>query len=386
MHRLFVIFCASAGLLLADAPQDNETLAGNAVEAERRGDFPAAISAFEQLLRKGADSPQLRNNLGIAYFQINRYGEALQQFRTALRKEPDSVPANLFSGLCLLKLERAKDSLPYLERARRAQPNSLETALALARAEVASNELTSARSSYEEAAKLDAQNAEAWYGLGITDRALAEHELKRPDSAARLKSRSLMDSSQEAIAKALQLDPGSVRAYMLLGESFRIAEQYGQAVAEYKEATQRQPNLAAAWAGLATAYSAAGDDASALKAATRALDLDPRDADTTALIAGTFLRQGDYAKAQPYALRALQLQPNLASGHVILAKILLAQHEPAKALPELQAAASDDTDGSTHYLLATTLRQLGKDEEASAAMRKYKALHAAHIGAAVSNP
>src|SRR5690242_8788012 len=84
--------------------QDTATLAQTGVEAERRGDFKTAIPAFEQLIRAGADTADVRNNLGIAYFQLGRYPEALSDFRKALEHNPNSVPANLFSGLSLLKV------------------------------------------------------------------------------------------------------------------------------------------------------------------------------------------------------------------------------------------------------------------------------------------
>ncbi len=385
MRRLFFSWCCLTLAAIGAAPQNGpEALAQKAVDAERSGDFAGAVSAFEQLIRAGADSPELRTNLGIAYYQLRQFSDALRQFRVALSKTPDSVPANLFSGLSLLKLERPREALPYLQRAHRAQPNAADPILALAQAEIASNDIARARASYEQASQLDPQNAEAWYGVGITNRILAERELKesrrsaQPEVAAQ-KSRTLMDDSERALAKAMQLDPGSVRAHMVLGESFRIAEQYAKAVEEYRAATQQQPNLAPAWAGLAAAYSAAGDDQNALKAAERALQLDAADADTNALVAGTFLRLGDYEKAKPYALRALQLAPTLSSGHVVLAKIYLAEQKPEQALPELETAVKDDTDGGTYYLLATTLNRLGKRDQAAAAMQKYKQLHAAHV-------
>jgi hypothetical protein len=39
-----------------------------------------------------------------------------------------------------------------------------------------------------------------------------------------------------------------------------------------------------------------------------------------------------------------------------------------------------------YYLLAKTLRQLGNQSEAGAAMQKYKQLHSAHVGPAERNP
>jgi predicted Zn-dependent protease len=75
------------------------------------------------------------------------------------------------------------------------------------------------------------------------------------------------------VAKAMQLDPGSIRARMVLGESFRIAERYDLAIEEFKAVVERKPDLALGWAGLAAAYSASGNDPAALNAAERAIAL-----------------------------------------------------------------------------------------------------------------
>jgi tetratricopeptide (TPR) repeat protein len=167
---------------------------------------------------------------------------------------------------------------------------------------------------------------------------------------------------------------------MILGESFRIAERYDDSIREYKQATAEQPQLAAAWSGLAASYSAQGDDSNAQKAAARANKLDPNDPDTNALIAAIYLRQGNAAQAETFAVQALRANTNLAGAHVVLAKIYLARKQPKKALPELQLAAKDDIDGSTYYLLATTFRELGRPNEAAAAIQKYKRLHSARVG------
>jgi tetratricopeptide (TPR) repeat protein len=384
MRRVFILFCIAFPALAAAGPQQsgNEALAQKAVDAERRGDFAGAASAFQQLIHNGADTPELRNNLGIAYFQLQQYAQALQQFRIALAKDPGSVPANLFSGLALMKLQRPKEAVTFLRRANAAHPGNPDVLVALAQAEVATGALSPANVLFKKATDLRADDADAWYGLGITDRALAEERLKASGVADRESARKLMDAANAALARAVQLDPNAVSAYMILGESFRIAEQYDEAVEAYKAATDRKPDFAPAWAGLAVAYSAAGKDEQALQAARRALSLDSHDAPTNILIAATYLRQSDVAKAKEYVQHALELQPDLSSAHVVLAKIALQEHEPEKALPELRAAVKDDLDGSTYYLLATTLRQLGKSNEAAAAMQQYKRLHAAHIGTA----
>jgi tetratricopeptide (TPR) repeat protein len=211
------------------------------------------------------------------------------------------------------------------------------------------------------------------------DRALAEQDLKQSHAGSNLaeadvQSRNLLRASERDIDRAMQLDPGSVHALMILGESFRVAERFDLAIQEYRQATEQQPNFAPACAGLAVAFSASGDDRRALQAGEHALDLEPKDAATSALVAGAYLRLSDFTKAQTYAIRALKLQPDLASAQIVLAKIYLSNGQPEKALPEIESATKDDTDGSTYYLLATTLRRLGRESDAAAAMKKYKQL------------
>jgi tetratricopeptide (TPR) repeat protein len=366
----------------------NEALAQRAVEAERRGDFVAAIAAFQQLIKNGEDSPELRSNLGIAFYQSGAYANALREFGAVLSKTPGSQPANLFYGLSLLNLQQPKEALLYLTKADRARPDDVVTLSAIARAKVANNQISTANEIYRRLTRLDSQNAQAWYGLGITDRLLAEAKLKparRGTNSANIgheteQSQALMDDFQKSISIATRLDPGSVQANMIFGESFRIAEQYGEAVREYKIATEKAPRLAAAWAGLATAQSAAGDDGTALKTALHAHELDPNDPDTDTLISVIYVHMGDFTKAEPFARKALRLKPDLASAHVVLAKVYLSRDQTEKALSEIQAATGEDVDGSTHYLLATTLRKLGRPDAAASAMQEYMRLHKMHLG------
>ena len=376
--------------LCAAAQTADEALAQRAVDAERRGNYPEAIKIFQQLIRGGVDSPDLRSNLGIAYYQSGAMQSALREFRKALSRAPNSQVANLFCGLSLLKLQEPREALRYLSIADRTQPNDVTTLSAIAEADIASSQVLPANGVYRRVTRLDPRNAEAWYGLGITDRLLAEAKLKAAKQMAdpvqvqslTRESQSLMSDFQDSVSLAMQLDPQSVRARMILGESFRIAERYDEALREYKLATEEAPTLAAAWAGLATAQSAAGDDEGALKTAQRALQLDPNDPATHVLVAAIYVRMGDVPKAEPFAQEALRLDPDLSSAHVVLARIYLANQQTRKALGELAAAAKDDVDGSTHYLLAKTLRQSGRSDEAASAMQEYERLHRLHVAPA----
>jgi tetratricopeptide (TPR) repeat protein len=204
----------------AGAQTANEALAQKAVEAERRGDFPTAIASFRQLIQTGEDSPELRTNLGIALYQSGDFHAAVKEFAAALSQSPDSGPASLFYGLSLLNLQRPKEALPYLERASRARPDDPMVLSALARANVACNRISSANEMFRRVTHLDPKNAQAWYGLGITDRLLAEAKLKAArqngsgsEEARRdtKQSQVLMNDFQTSVSTAMHLDPESVR-------------------------------------------------------------------------------------------------------------------------------------------------------------------------------
>jgi tetratricopeptide (TPR) repeat protein len=57
------------------------------VAAYRSGDVAGALTAFEQARDAGYDTPQLRFNLGLCYYRLERYAESRAQFE-ALRSQP----------------------------------------------------------------------------------------------------------------------------------------------------------------------------------------------------------------------------------------------------------------------------------------------------------
>ena len=78
-----------------------------------------------------------------------------------------------------------------------------------------------------------------------------------------------------AIRKALELDPESVEAHLLLAEMLNLQWHWGEAEAEYRRALELKPNDAAAHVGLAHWLLDQGRVDEAFAYATRARELDP---------------------------------------------------------------------------------------------------------------
>lgn len=355
-----------------------QDLGGQIQAAQSAGAYQKAAGLYAKLIASGEDSPEIRSNYGVMLYQAGRDSECLEQLHIALRQNPRLGPANLFAGMALSRGGRWSEALPYLERARRLQPTSVVPALALGSAYTGLRDYGRARQAYLQATQLDADNVDAWYGLGITCRSLADSLLKQSSPGViPPEASSLLHQSLEALTRAVALDPVSPRAHLLMAESLRDSGKFVDALREYQAVLRLNPDDTAALLGLATTYWKSGDPDTALAPLKKVLERLPADPEANGIMANLLVRRGDFKEALPHARKALEGNPNLVQVRFSLAKIYLEQNQPELAVMELRKSAPFDIDGSYHFLLARALRSLGRDAEAAAALEKFKQLRAA---------
>lgn len=104
---------AAPAQLTAQFAKANQEYAG--------GDFNAAISDYEELIRSGEDAPNLFYNLGNAYFRKKDFGRAILNYERALALEPHHPEAQA-------NLRVARDEARALELV----PTRLERVLSFA--------------------------------------------------------------------------------------------------------------------------------------------------------------------------------------------------------------------------------------------------------------
>ena len=73
---------ASSRALSAQAARD----LGNAYEDQQQ--WPQAIAAYTQAIADGLDNPDIRTDLGVAYFRASQPKQALEQYQMAQRQNP----------------------------------------------------------------------------------------------------------------------------------------------------------------------------------------------------------------------------------------------------------------------------------------------------------
>ncbi|MDQ2712285.1 MAG: tetratricopeptide repeat protein [Acidobacteriota bacterium] len=346
--------------------------------AQSSGNYAEAAKLYHRLIDSGTDSPEIRSNYGIMLHLAGQNRAAMEQFRLALHGNPTLASANLFAGLTELDLGETKAAVPYLKRAQQLDPERPMPLLGLAKLYVAQHEYSLANQSYGNAAALDSNLAEAWYGLGVTDRSLAEELLNqaaktgKPNDEVKLKVQKLLDSALRALTRAAELDPNSARVHLIMAESLSDAGKLVDAVGEYQFAIKLDPQLDAAYLGLATTYWKQRQFDEALPYLKNFVTKSPKDPEANGIMADILQRQGDNSRARDYALIALAGNPDLIETHIVLARVYLAEQQPQLAIAELHKVIAADPDGSYHFLLYRAYRQTGDEQQAKAAIAGYK--------------
>jgi Tfp pilus assembly protein PilF len=349
--------------------------------AQASGNHTEAARLYGQLIARGTDTPQVRSNYGVMLHLAGKNREALEQFRIALRQDPTLASANLFAGLSEIELGEPKSALPYLKKAAELDPGRPAPLLALGKAYVALRDYGRANELYAKATSLDSTLAEAWYGVGVTDRSLAEEILNQAarsgrmqDKAVKQKVQHLLYGALEALNRAVQLDPNSAHTHLLMAESLSDAGKLVDAVKEYQTALKLDPNLDAAYLGLATGYWKQGEFDRALPLLKRVLEKSSKDAEAASMMADILQHNGDLPSAEHYAEIALAGNPGLIQTRVVLARVYLAKQQPKLAITELYKVISADRDGTYHFLLYRAYRQVGDEQAAREAMAESERL------------
>ena len=133
MRRLLFLLCVLGGsLLTAQAPQlspaAEEFIGTHFQEAKRAETFQQyakAIEEYELILKQYPNAiPEINQNLGLVYYLVRRYDDAIRVFEHAIRLKPAMLGARLILGSTYLIQERPQDALPHLQYAYKLQPNA----------------------------------------------------------------------------------------------------------------------------------------------------------------------------------------------------------------------------------------------------------------------
>jgi tetratricopeptide (TPR) repeat protein len=166
------------------------------------------------------------------------------------------------------------------------------------------------------------------------------------------------------LKERLAFEPLSATMHYNLGLAYTHKGLVPEAVSEFKQAIECDPNLAEAYVNLGGLYAEA-EPAKSIEANMKALEINPDFGPAHSNLAFGYLRGGEPEKAVAHGKRALDLMPGSPKAYQLLAAAYLESGQPeASAELSMKMIESDNSSAAAHFNLAAALRALGRDREA----------------------
>ncbi|HYA40670.1 MAG TPA: tetratricopeptide repeat protein [Syntrophobacteraceae bacterium] len=166
------------------------------------------------------------------------------------------------------------------------------------------------------------------------------------------------------LKERLAFEPLSATLHYNLGLAFTHRGLVAEAVSEFKQAIECDPNLAEAYVNLGGLYADA-EPAKSIEANMKALEINPDLGPAHSNLAFNYLRNSEPEKAVAHAKRALELMPGSPKAYQLLAAAYLESgRAEASAELSMRMIESDSSSAVAHFNLAVALRALGRDIEA----------------------
>jgi len=296
------------------------------------GDFAAAAAAFrsasalDPLTKTGIESGAIAQ--AARAFRKGDLSEARQRLNTAIELAPDRAEPHRLLGLVHLAARRDDDAADAMRAAIRLDPR-------------------------DERARLD-----------LADALIA---------AGRL------DETARHLTETLAAFPASGRARYLLGLVNQRQGRYPQARQELTRAATMKPLL-----GMNSIFQTIGALArsqqeydAAIEAFSSRVDLVPNDPQAHRELGDVYVRQGRHEEALAEFMASVMLDPSRPDTYTSIGQVHLRESRfDAAADAARQALTRDAMSKEAHYLLATSLLRLGREDEGRRELEVYQRLQA----------
>lgn len=214
-------YAESSGEKLPD-PKDRiqvYELFWEAMDDGEHGRYQESLRKLHEAETIEPDSLPIQYLVGLSYFRMQNYAQAIPAFRKALEINPKFTSAWYFMGVSQTKVANYDAAIENLSKALELDPENSSAAFALGAACLRVKRVDEAARAFERAIRISPDNAEANTALGE----IYLYE-KRLDDAVRV------------LERAVRLAPGLPEAHYRLGQAYQAKGLEEQAEQEFRRA------------------------------------------------------------------------------------------------------------------------------------------------------
>jgi tetratricopeptide (TPR) repeat protein len=326
----------------------------DAAEALSIGDLSRAEADLTTILQKTPDDAHALNLLGIVRAQQKREVEAETLFKQAITYQPTYAGAHASLGLLYLQMGKQDLAIPQLQAALRLDPGRKDAEALLisiwreqAHAAVGQNDFEKALAILLNARKIDPENADAEYDLGMV--------------ALRM---SLFPDAIDAFNEVLKRKPDDAPALYGLGRAEMSAAEYPDAQRAIEHYVRLRPDDSSGHYALGLTLQALQNNSDARKEFQRSITLQPQQTESYLQLGLMDLDGQNFDAAEQEFDRVLKRAPEHAGALVGKGRVKFQEKEYAEASELLEKASSLNPESrEAHYYLGLADARLGKKED-----------------------
>jgi tetratricopeptide (TPR) repeat protein len=373
------------------------------------GRYHSAVDSLKRFLRARPDDQQVRFFLGGAYFALGDYAEAVRQYTEQLkitasrsdvyyqlgecyialaREQTDKMvetPAGkYFSSLihaeALAEKENFGEAEQYIREAMRLRPEAPEAFVSLGRLFLKQGNAGVAKSNFEEALKKRPSDCEARAGLAEVERKPAApcranaESAKKPaiePSTAYTAIRAYVAKAQAIFAEVAKLSPESGLVARMQAQTAELQMDFAKAEAGYQQAITLDPQDPDSYLEYGRFKARLNQFDEAISLLKKALARVPYNLEANTMLGEIYSQNENSSAAIPPLRIVLKERPGDARSRVHLARALANLNRVTEAILILEAA-TEDPDGSIHFVLSDLYRRQGRTADAASALQFFQ--------------
>ena len=327
-----------------DGPEDANILFWIGFLNLQMQNYKDAVDPLEQAIQINPKSPEAHLNLGNVYDGLKRYDDAVREFKKVIELQPaNTAPSKLADpwynlGSAYYKQRKWPEAIAAYQKSAALNPKDPYIMDGLGYVLLETGDTRGAIAAYEKATRLQSDNANFQFNLGLAWLAQAKKALTK---AAADNART---SALAPLSRSVELAPANVLNHETYGETLYDLGRDNEAIVQFDKAAQLDPKQYMPVYNMGLSYTRSNQQPKAIEAFTKALEIKPDDRDALHGLALAQSKSGQFEEAAKSYKHLTELTPDDLTAWINYAYCLRSKGDAEGEVAALEEALKHGAD------------------------------------------